>query len=376
MKVLVAMSGGVDSSVAAARMVDAGHDVVGVHLALAPKSTGAGGSKGCCTIEDARDARRVADRLGIAFYVWDMAAEFRAAVIDDFLEAYQVGRTPNPCMRCNERIKFAAVLDRAIALDFDAVATGHYARIVQSSDGPQLFRGADPLKDQSYVLGMLQSDQLARTLLPLGNDDKPVVRAEAEQRGLLVAAKPDSHDICFIPDGDTAGFLRRRLDLQPGPIIDAQTGEDIGTHQGASTYTIGQRRGLGHTSGGERRYVVDVILRSPEHGGADVVVTGPPTLLDVSVLLGGSVTWTNQPTSDIECLAQVRAHAPAVPATAHFDPIEGRLTVGLHEPIRGVAPGQSVVLYVGERVVGSAIIESTQAADTGAAQALGNAFRG
>ena len=361
MKVLVAMSGGVDSSVAAARLVDAGYEVVGVHLALSPKSTGAGGSKGCCTIEDARDARRVADRLGIAFYVWDMAAEFRAAVIDDFLAAYQVGRTPNPCMRCNERIKFAAVLDRALALDFDAVATGHYARIVDGPDGPQLLRGVDPLKDQSYVLGMLQADQLARTLLPLGADDKGTIRAEAQRRGLLVAAKPDSHDICFIPDGDTAGFLRRRLDLQPGPIIDVESGEQIGTHQGASTYTIGQRRGLGLTTGGERRYVVDVTLHSPAHAGADVVLTGPPTLLDVKVLHGGSVTWTNHPVHDGECSAQVRAHAPAVPASARLDSVDGHLVVRLHEPIRGVAPGQSVVLYDGDRVLGSAIIERTEA---------------
>jgi len=360
MKVLVAMSGGVDSSVAAARMVDAGHEVVGVHLALAPKSTGAGGSKGCCTIEDARDARRVADRLGIAFYVWDMAAEFRAAVIDDFLAAYELGRTPNPCMRCNERIKFAAVLDRALALDFDAVATGHYARIVDGPAGPQLLRGVDPLKDQSYVLGMLQIDQLKHTLLPLVADDKGVVRAEAQQRGLLVAAKPDSHDICFIPDGDTAGFLRRRLNLQPGPIIDIETGETVGSHHGASAFTIGQRRGLGQTTGGDRRYVVDVELRSAAHGGADVVLTGPPALLDVSVLHGGSVTWTNEPLTQQQCSAQVRAHAPAVPASAHFNAAAGELVVRLHEPIRGVAPGQSVVLYDGDRVLGSAIIESTE----------------
>jgi len=363
MKVLVAMSGGVDSSVAAARMVDAGHEVVGIHLALAPKSTGAGGSRGCCTLDDARDARRVADRLGIPFYVWDMGAEFRAAVIDDFLAAYEVGRTPNPCMRCNERIKFAAVLDRAVALDFDAVATGHYARIVQGPDGPELLRALDPDKDQSYVLGMLQRDQLARTLLPLGADLKATVRAEAERRGLLVAAKPDSHDICFIPDGDTAGFLRRKLDLQPGPIIDAQTGEQIGTHQGASTFTIGQRRGLSLTDGGERRYVVEVALSSPSHGGADVVITGPPSMLDVSGLHAGRPTWTGRPitTTLRQCSAQVRAHAPAVPAAAKVDDQDGHLIVQLHEPIRGVAPGQSVVLYDGDRVLGSAIIERTDA---------------
>ena len=212
MKVVAAMSGGVDSAVAAARMVDAGHEVVGVHLALSQNAaTLRESARGCCTIEDAGDARRVADVLGIPFYVWDLAARFRADVVEDFLAEYAAGRTPNPCVRCNERIKFAALLDKAVALGFDAVATGHYAQVVERPDGRrELHRAADPRKDQSYVLGVLDEDQLARSFFPLGDTTKPQIREEAKARGFFVASKPDSHDICFIPDGDTRGFLTPR----------------------------------------------------------------------------------------------------------------------------------------------------------------------
>src|SRR5499427_2366352 len=205
MKVLAAMSGGVDSAVAAARAVDAGHDVTGVHLALSPApATLRHGARGCCTVEDAHDARRVADVIGIPFYVWDLAARFRADVIDDFVAEYAAGRTPNPCLRCNEKVKFTAVLDRALALGFDGVVTGHHARL---ADGV-LSRSVDAAKDQSYVLGVLTPAQLAATVLPLGHLTKDDVRSIARFRGLGVADKPDSHDICFISDGDTAGFLR------------------------------------------------------------------------------------------------------------------------------------------------------------------------
>ena len=207
MRVLAAMSGGVDSAVAAARAVDAGHDVTGVHLALARNpQTYRSGARGCCTVEDARDARRAADVIGIPFYVWDMADEFHASVVDDFVAEYAAGRTPNPCLRCNEKIKFAAVLDRAVALGFDAVVTGHHARL-----GPDglLRRSVDLAKDQSYVLAVLTRTQLDRSVFPLGDTTKSRVRAEAAARGLAVAEKPDSHDICFIADGDTRGFLGR-----------------------------------------------------------------------------------------------------------------------------------------------------------------------
>src|SRR5438067_1222952 len=217
MRVLAAMSGGVDSAVAAARAVDAGHDVTAVHLALsASPASHRNGARGCCSLEDARDARRAADVIGIPFYVWDVAERFEADVIDDFVAEYAAGRTPNPCIRCNERIKFAAVLDRALALGFDAVCTGHHARIVDGT----LYRSVDPAKDQSYVLGVLTQQQLRHSMFPLGSSTKLEVRAEAAARGLAVADKPDSHDVCFIADGNTAGFLQRRLGVSRGDVRD------------------------------------------------------------------------------------------------------------------------------------------------------------
>ena len=258
------MSGGVDSATAAARAVDAGHEVTGVHLALSsnPQSYRTG-ARGCCTIEDARDARRAADVIGIPFYVWDMAERFARDVVDDFVAEYAAGRTPNPCLRCNEKIKFAAVLDRALALGFDAVCTGHYAQI---SDGA-LQRAVDPGKDQSYVLAVLTKDQIAHAIFPLGDTPKSEVREEARSRGLLVADKPDSHDVCFIADGDTRGFLSRKLGSAPGSIVD-QDGAVLGTHDGVHGFTIGQRKGL-HLDrpapDGNPRYVLSIEPVS-EHG--------------------------------------------------------------------------------------------------------------
>src|SRR5207247_9884918 len=219
LRVLAAMSGGVDSATAAARAVEAGHEVTGVHLALsANPSSYRTGARGCCTLEDARDARRAADVIGIPFYVWDMAERFERDVVADFVGEYAEGRTPNPCLRCNENIKFAAVLDRAVALGFDAVVTGHHARL-----GPDglLRRSVDAAKDQSYVLAVLTRGQLDRAVFPLGGSTKAQVRAEAADRGLAVAGTPDSHDICFIADGDTRRFLASRLGEEPGDIVDA-----------------------------------------------------------------------------------------------------------------------------------------------------------
>ena len=250
MKVIAAMSGGVDSAVAAARAVDAGHDVTGIHLALSrnPQSYRSG-ARGCCTIEDSNDARRAADVIGIPFYVWDLSDRFHEDVVEDFMGEYAAGRTPNPCLRCNEKIKFAAVLDRALALGFDAVATGHYAQLRTGPDGLiEMHRAVDAAKDQSYVLGVLDQEQLAHSLFPLGDSTKPDVRREAERRGLLVADKPDSHDICFVADGDNAGWLREKLgDRAPnheGDIVDSATGEVLGRHGGTYGFTIGQRKGL------------------------------------------------------------------------------------------------------------------------------------
>ena len=259
MRIIAAMSGGVDSAVAAARAVEAGHDVTGIHLALSrnPASYRTG-ARGCCTIEDSNDARRAADVIGIPFYVWDLSDRFHEDVVEDFMDEYAAGRTPNPCLRCNEKIKFAAVLDRALALGFDAVATGHYAQLRTGDDGLiELHRAVDHGKDQSYVLGVLDQDQLAHSLFPLGDTSKPLVREEAARRGLLVADKPDSHDICFVADGDNAGWLRDKLgDRNPntgGDIVDAASGEVLGRHEGTVAYTIGQRRGLRLGTAGARR---------------------------------------------------------------------------------------------------------------------------
>lgn len=356
MRVIAALSGGVDSSVAAARLVDDGHDVVGVHLALSRTSASAARGRGCCTLDDARDARRVADMLGIPFYVWDMAAEFAEAVIADFLAEYERGRTPNPCVRCNERIKFSAVMDRAVALGFEAVATGHYARLVPTSDGPELHRAADPAKDQSYVLAVVGRDRLARTLLPLGESLKSEVREEAAGRGLLVSAKPDSHDICFIPDGDTAGFLRSRLGERPGEIVDAATGDVLGQHRGTHAFTIGQRRGLGlkvPAPGGEPRYVVDLDITT------STVLVGPATDTHIRVIEGSGLIWlaAAPPPERRDLHVQVRAHGQSLPASATF--AGDHVTAVLQEPLAGLAPGQTLALYDGTRVLGAATVEAT-----------------
>ena len=350
MRVLAAMSGGVDSAVAAARAVDAGHDVVGVHLALSSTpASGRSGARGCCTLEDARDARRAADVIGIPFYVWDLAERFRADVVEDFVAEYAAGRTPNPCLRCNERIKFAAVLDRALALGFDAICTGHYARL----SGGALYRAADAAKDQSYVLGVLTPGQLAASLFPLGSSLKSEVRAEAAARGLLVADKSDSYDVCFIADGDTAGWLRSRVGVAPGEVVDTD-GAVLARHDGAHQFTVGQRRGLGVVApDGRPRYVLSI-----EPVTATVRV-GPVEALDVTVVQGRAPRWAGPaPADGTRLLAQLRAHGAPVPGVVSVAP-DG-VTVTLDEPVRAVAPGQAVVLYDGDRVVGSATIEATR----------------
>jgi tRNA-specific 2-thiouridylase len=354
-KVLAAMSGGVDSAVAAARAVAAGHDVTGVHLALSSNPASyRSGARGCCTLEDARDARRAADVLGIPFYVWDLAEQFRAAVVDDFVAEYAAGRTPNPCLRCNESIKFAAVLDRALALGWDAVCTGHYARIVDGPGGRELHRAVDEQKDQSYVLGVLDADQVAHALFPLGDSTKTAVRAEAAARGLAVAAKPDSHDICFIADGDTAGFLRGRLGERPGEIVDTD-GTVLGTHTGSYGFTVGQRKGLRigtPAPDGRPRYVLDI---SPVSG---TVLVGPAERLEVHELRAERPRWCGPaPAAPFAADVQIRAHADAVPALVEATGDE--LTVRFDAPPRGLAPGQAAVFYVGTRVLGSATITAT-----------------
>ena len=349
------MSGGVDSATAAARAVDAGHEVTGVHLALSSNpSSYRTGARGCCTLEDARDARRAADVIGIPFYVWDMAERFHRDVVEDFVAEYAAGRTPNPCLRCNEKIKFAAVLDRAVALGFDAVCTGHYARV---SDGV-LHRAADPGKDQSYVLAVLTSDQLSHAMFPLGDTPKAQVRAEAARRGLAVADKPDSHDVCFIADGDTKGFLARHLGQAPGQIVDT-SGTVLGEHQGAYAFTVGQRKGLRvgtPAADGKPRYVLDIEPMTR------TVTVGPAEGLDITEITATRPVWTGcaPPAEPRDCLVQLRAHGDVHLCTAWLD--GDALRIRLHRPARGVAKGQAAVLYDGDTVLGSATISGTAAA--------------
>ena len=371
------MSGGVDSAVAAARAVDAGHDVVGVHLALSRNpGTLRTGARGCCTIEDSMDAQRAANIIGIPYYVWDFSERFQAEVVDDFIAEYSAGRTPNPCMRCNERIKFSALLEKALALGFDAVATGHYATILYDADGNrELHRAAAWAKDQSYVLGVLTAEQLAHAMFPLGaTPSKAEVRAEAAARGFSLAAKPDSHDICFIPDGDTRGWLADKVGAEPGAILD-RSGAVLGTHEGALAFTIGQRKGINvgyPTDDGKPRFVLEIRPKSNE------VVVGPREALALSELAGTSFTWARLPPADAEtpfdCHVQVRAHSEPVPAlawlapaplaapAAHDDVPPEELVIVPTDPITGVSTGQTAVLYVGTRVLGQCTIDRTVSA--------------
>ncbi|PRX48264.1 tRNA (5-methylaminomethyl-2-thiouridylate)-methyltransferase [Prauserella shujinwangii] len=361
MRVLAAMSGGVDSAVAAARAVDAGHDVVGVHLALSAKpGTLRTGSRGCCTIEDSHDARRAADILGIPFYVWDFAERFTEEVVETFVGEYAAGRTPNPCVTCNEKIKFEALLEKALALGFDAVCTGHYARLSVVDGVPELRRSADAHKDQSYVLASLTPEQLRHSLFPLGDSVKSDVRAEAAERGLAVARKPDSHDICFIPDGDTRSFLEKRLGERPGELVDAETGAVLGRHTGVHGFTVGQRKGLGIDApapDGRPRYVLSL---EPKSG---TVKVGSADHLTVRRIDADRPIWpTGRPLAGpTECHVQVRAHGGIAPAVA--EAVDGGVSLELREPLTGVAPGQVAVLYredpAGDVVLGSAKIAAT-----------------
>ncbi|MEI2820168.1 MAG: tRNA 2-thiouridine(34) synthase MnmA [Marmoricola sp.] len=358
MRVIAAMSGGVDSAVAAARAVDAGHEVTGVHLALSRNpATYRSGSRGCCSIEDSNDARRAADVLGIPFYVWDLSERFHDDVVVDFMAEYSAGRTPNPCLRCNEKIKFAAVLDRALALGFDAVATGHYATLIDGPHGAELHRAVDSSKDQSYVLGVLSQDQLRHSIFPLGDTHKSEVRREAAARGLAVASKPDSHDICFISDGDTGGWLADKLDgvNRGGDIIDDVTGETLGEHDGSWRFTVGQRKGLriGRPApDGKPRYVLDI---EPVTG---TVRVGAHERLAIHGLTGIRPIWcTAAPSAPMECTVQLRAHGDEHRAVV--SPSAEGVEVSLIDPAFGIAPGQACVIYDGTRVVGSATISAT-----------------
>jgi tRNA-specific 2-thiouridylase len=335
MRVLVAMSGGVDSSVAAARLLAEGHDVTGVTLKL----WGGESDSGCCSVSDVEDARRVAAQLGIPHYTFNFADEFAAAVVGPYVDAHGAGLTPNPCVECNRSIKFGRLLERARDLGFDAVATGHHARVV----GDTLVRGRDLAKDQSYVLYMLTRSELARLLLPVGEMTKAEVRAEAAALGLRTAEKAESMEVCFITRGGRERFLTERGVMRPGEIVD-ESGRILGRHDGAAAFTIGQRRGLG-VAAGERRYVLDV-----DAARGAVTVGSLDDLLRHEVRVSALTFVAGQPPSPTETvLVQVRAHGA---------PFEGRLAadvVRFSRPQPRVAPGQVVALYHGDTLLGGGL---------------------
>jgi tRNA-uridine 2-sulfurtransferase len=338
-RVLVAMSGGVDSSVAAALLREGGHDVTGVTLKL----WGGESDSGCCSAADVEDARRVAAQLDIPHYVFNFADEFDARVVMPYVDEYADGRTPNPCIECNRSIKFGRLLERADVLGFDAVATGHHARVHRDDAGHwQLRRGLDVAKDQSYVLYMLGQRELARTLLPVGELTKAQVRDHAARLGLRTAAKAESMDVCFITRGGREEFVAARAGAKPGAVVDGD-GAVIGEHDGVAGFTIGQRRGVGVATG-ERRYVVD--LDAPS---ATVTLGRPEDLLRPAVELRDLHFVDGEPTAGDVLDVQVRAHGTPRP---------GRLDgshVRFERPQPRVAPGQVVALYAGDTLLGGGI---------------------
>ncbi|HYZ98961.1 MAG TPA: tRNA 2-thiouridine(34) synthase MnmA, partial [Acidimicrobiales bacterium] len=350
---LAAMSGGVDSSVAAARLLAAGHDVVGVTMKL----WGGESDTGCCSVSDVDDARRVAQQLGIAHHVWTFTDDFERRVVEPYVDGHRLGVTPNPCIECNRHLKFDRLLRRARAVGFDAVATGHHARIVARPDGSQrLARGADVAKDQSYVLYVLGPAELARTLLPVGTSTKAEVRAEAEALGLRTADKPDSQDVCFVTStAGRRGFLGRRLELRPGRIVD-EAGRDVGFVDAVELVTVGQRRGLGLAGGGAPRYVVDVdVPAATVRVGPEAGLLCEEVALHRTVWADGAATAGAGRLSGARYAAQCSAHG--APRPARVVAVDGdRAVVRFERPQRRVAPGQSVVLYEGDEVAGGGIV--------------------
>lgn len=349
MKVLVALSGGVDSSVAAALLVEEGHEVVGATMRL----WGGDSDTGCCSVADVEDARRAAAQLGIDHHVFNYAAEFDEHVVEPYVADHAAGRTPNPCVECNRHLKFEVLLERAALLDFDLVATGHHARIVEHSDGTRrIARGADPDKDQSYVLYPLHGRELDRVRFPIGNLTKAEVRDVAAGLGLRTADKPDSQDVCFITRLDgRAAFLAERIELHPGRVVD-EAGVTLGTVDAVELVTVGQRRGLHLAGGGARRFVTDVDV-----AGRTVTVGSPEALRSRGQELTRMV-WADtapRPGRPVAVEAQVSAHGEAERATVR---VTGADSVELRweEPQRKVAPGQSVVLYEGDEVFAGGIV--------------------
>jgi tRNA-uridine 2-sulfurtransferase len=343
-RVLVAMSGGVDSSVAAAVLVDAGHEVVGATLKL----WGGDSDSGCCSVSDVDDARRAAQHIGITHHVFNFTDTFDAEVVTPYVDAHAAGRTPNPCIECNRHVKFGRLLERSRRMGFDAMATGHHARVGGGPGARRLLRGADAAKDQSYVLSMLTAPQLEHIVLPVGTMTKPEVRAMAARIGLETATKPDSQEVCFIHStAGRRGFLRDRIDLHPGEIVDEASGEPVGEVDAVELVTVGQRRGLGVGEGGQRRYALDVDVTRRR-----VVVGSAPAAATRRVELGPPL-WASRPLgAGQRAVVQTSAHGRASSCT--WEPP----SVVFDAPHPLVAPGQTVAFYDAddpEVVVGSAL---------------------
>jgi tRNA-uridine 2-sulfurtransferase len=352
------MSGGVDSSVAAALLKEQGYEVIGVTMRLwtEERPEELKGHQQCCSVEDTDDARRVAGQLGIRHYVMNFERQFQEQVVDQFVSDYAAGRTPNPCVRCNEHIKYRALLDRLPAFEADYVATGHYARVEARGESREarerfaLLRGVDGSKDQSYVLYMLQQEQLGRLLLPLGGLTKDEVRGHARRLGLDVAEKPDSVEICFVPGNDYRAFVKERLEMKPGQVVDGD-GRVLAEHQGVAAYTVGQRKGLG-IAAGEPRYVTGI------DAGANIVTIGPEEDLFCDTVEVSELRWTQGEAPPAGTRLQAKARYKAEPAEAELVASEGEVaTVRFGRRQRALTPGQAMAFYDGEEVLGGGTIE-------------------
>jgi tRNA-specific 2-thiouridylase len=358
MRIVVAMSGGVDSSVAAALLAEQGHDVIGVSMQLYDNSqvteSGQRAFGTCCTIDDLYDARRVAATIGIPHYIVNFESQFGEHVISNFVREYVAGRTPIPCSHCNSDLKFAELLDRATAYDAEQLATGHYARITRDARGAyHLHRGADDAKDQTYFLFSLTQQQLSRAAFPVGHLDKDAVRAHARRLNLHVTSKPDSQEICFVPDGDYASFIERKAPeaARPGTVID-NDGRVLGTHAGVHRFTIGQRKGLGLSST-EPLYVLAIKPESAQ------VVVGSRDALGRTQLTANGVNWISgeAPQDWLAVSAQIRHRHQAAPARVRRTD-EGRIELEFDTPQTAITPGQAVVFYDNDEVLGGGWIDS------------------